>query len=33
MSKYLKSNYFFNSVKSYLSSFFLFLIALLILFV
>tara|TARA_Y100000766_G_C18704998_1_gene506114 strand:+ start:130 stop:762 length:633 start_codon:yes stop_codon:yes gene_type:complete len=33
ISKHLKSNYFFNSVKSYLSSFILFVIALLILFI
>ena len=33
ISKNLKSNYFFNSIKSYLSSFVLFVIALLILFV
>tara|TARA_S200000501_G_scaffold377297_1_gene435121 strand:+ start:6571 stop:7200 length:630 start_codon:yes stop_codon:yes gene_type:complete len=33
ISKYLQSNYFFNSVKSYLSSFVLFVIALLILFI
>ena len=33
ISKHLKSNYFFNSIKSYLSSFVLFVIALLILFV
>ena len=33
ISKYLKSNYFFNLIKSYLSSFILFVIALLILFV